>query len=357
MGTDFSWSGALAELIAGHDLDTQTCRAAMDRIMSGEATPAQIAAFVVALRAKGETAEEVTGLVEAMLAAAEPLAIDGPALDIVGTGGDASHSVNISTLAAIIAAAAGATVVKHGNRAATSRCGSADVLEALGVRIDGGPDLVSRTVGELGIGFAFAPVFHPALRHAGPTRRELGVPTVFNILGPLANPAQPQASVIGAANHRLAPVMAQVFVDQGRQVLVVRGSDGLDEITVAGDTEVWESVGGDVRLDRVSPASVGWVTRDAGLLAGGDAQANAAVARALLAGETAGPLATIREAVVLNAAAGLVAWDALSAGARFGQQELLLAERLCTAVPDAQEAIDSGRAAQLLDRWVEVSNR
>lgn len=357
MGAEFSWAATLAELVAGHDLDASTCRSAMDRIMSGEATPAQIAGFAVALRAKGETAAEVSGLVEAMLAAAEPLAIDAPALDIVGTGGDASHSVNISTLAAIIAAAAGATVVKHGNRAATSRCGSADVLEALGVRIDAGPDVVARTVGELGIGFAFAPVFHPAMRHAGPPRRELGIPTVFNILGPLSNPAQPQASVIGAANQRLAPVMAQVFVDQGRQVLVVRGSDGLDEITVAGDTEVWESVAGQVRFDRVSPTSVGWVTRDAGLLAGDDAEANAHVARALLAGDTAGALATIREAVVLNAAAGLVAWDALSGGARFGHQDLLLAERLRSAVPEAQAAIDSGRAAQLLARWVELSNR
>ena len=357
MGADFSWASALAELVAGNDLDAETCRSAMERIMAGGATSAQIAGFAVALRAKGETAEEVVGLVAAMLAAAEPLAIEGPALDIVGTGGDASHSVNISTLAAIIAAAAGATVVKHGNRAATSKCGSADVLEALGVRIDSGPDTVARTATELGIGFAFAPVFHPAMRNAGPTRKELGIPTVFNILGPLSNPAQPQASVIGAANQGLAPVMAQVFVDQGRQALIVRGSDGLDEITVSGDTEVWETVAGEVRVDRVSPSSVGWATRDAGLLAGGDAQANAEVVRSLLAGDTSGPLQTIREAVVLNAAAGLVAWDALSGGVRYGAQDLTLTERLRASVPEAQEAIDSGRASQLLARWVEMSNR
>lgn len=357
MSADFTWSRTLGDLVAGTDLDAETCRAAMSRIMSGEATSAQIAGFAVALRVKGETPAEVTGLVTAMLEAAETLDIGRPALDIVGTGGDASHSVNISTFAAIIAAAAGATVVKHGNRAATSRCGSADVLEALGVRIDVGAELVRRTVDEVGIGFAFAPVFHPALRHAGPTRRELGVPTVFNILGPLSNPAQPQASVIGAANARLAPVMAQVFVEQGRQVLVVHGSDGLDEITVAGDTEVWESVSGGVRLDRVSPSSVGWAVRDAAQLAGGDAEANAAVARSLLAGDTAGPLQTIREAVVLNAAAGLVAWDALGAERRYGPQDLPLGDRLRSAVPDAQEAIDSGRAEQLLARWVEVSHR
>lgn len=356
MSTDFSWSQTLGDLVAGTDLDEATCRAAMSQIMAGEATAAQIGGFAVALRAKGETAAEVSGLVAAMLEAAEPLVIDRPALDIVGTGGDASHSVNISTLAAIIAAAAGATVVKHGNRAATSRCGSADVLEALGVRIDSGADVVARTVAEVGIGFAFAPVFHPALRHAGPPRRELGIPTVFNILGPLSNPAQPHASLIGAANERLAPVMAQVFVDQGRQVLVVHGSDGLDEITVAGETDVWESVDGVVRRDRVSPAAVGWATRDASELAGGDAQANAAVTRALLAGDTTGPLRTIREAVVLNAGAALVAWDALDGGASYGSQDLPVGERLRAAVPAAQEAIDSGRAQELLARWVEVSN-
>ena len=356
MTSDFTWSSTLADLVAGTDLDEETCRAAMSRIMAGEATPAQIGGFAVALRAKGETATEVAGLVAAMLDAAEPLPIDRPALDIVGTGGDASHSVNISTLAAIVAGAAGATVVKHGNRAATSRCGSADVLEALGVRIDGSADDVVRTVEEVGIGFAFAPTFHPALRHAGPPRRELGIPTVFNILGPLANPAQPHASLIGAASERLAPVMAQVFVDQGRQVLVVHGSDGLDEITVAGDTEVWESVSGAVRRDRVSPSAVGWALRDAAELAGGDAQANAAVARALLAGDTSGPMRTIREAVVLNAAAALVAWDALDGGTQYGDQQLPLALRLRAAVPAAQDAIDSGRAEQLLARWVDVSN-
>lgn len=357
MSGAFSWSQTLAALVAGTDLDTETCRAAMGRVMAGEATPAQIAGFVVGLRAKGETAAEVDGLVAAMLDAAEPLEVDGAALDIVGTGGDASHSVNISTIAAIIAAAAGARVVKHGNRAATSRCGSADVLEALGVRIEVDADVVRRTVAELGIGFAFAPLFHPALRHAGPARRELGIPTVFNILGPLSNPAQPQASVIGAANERLAPVMAQVFVDQGRRALVVHGSDGLDEITVAGETEVWEAVAGAVRHDRVSPTSVGWACRDASQLAGGDAQANAAVARAILSGDTSGALATIREAVLLNAAAGLVAWDSLDGGSAYGSQDLPVSDRLRAAVPAAEQAVDSGRAAQLLEDWVEVSNR
>lgn len=386
--TGFSWPDTLAALVAGEVLDEQTCRMAMTEIMAGEATSAQIAAFAVALRAKGETAGEVVGLVSAMLDAATPLTIDGPAVDIVGTGGDGSHSVNISTFAAIVAAASGARVIKHGNRAATSRCGSADVLEALGVRIELDAEGVRSTVSELGIGFAFAPMFHPALRHAGPTRKELGIPTVFNILGPLANPAQPAASVIGAANERLAPVMAQVFVNQGRYAAVVRGTDGLDEITVGGDTEVWEGVGGQVCTETISPASVGWELGDAGQLRGGDAAANAAVARGLFAGQRDGALAVIRQAVVLNAAAGLVAVDAVAGadglesasdgipsgggtrvgsdrgvrsaaatGPRFGSISQPFAQRLAAAVPVAEDAIDSGRAAQLLADWVELSQR
>lgn len=375
--SEFSWPDTLAALVAGEDLDEATCRLAMAEVMAGNATSAQIAAFAVALRAKGETAVEVAGLVSAMLDAAVPLRIGGSAVDIVGTGGDGSHSVNISTFSAVVAAAAGARVIKHGNRAATSRCGSADVLEALGVRIEIDADGVRETVEQLGIGFAFAPMFHPALRHAGPTRRELGIPTVFNILGPLANPAQPEASLIGAANSRLAPVMAQVFANQGRYAAVVRGCDGLDEITVSGDTELWEAAGGEVAEGRISPTALGWELQDSGQLLGGDANANADVARAVFAGKRDGALAVIRDAVVLNAAAALVAFDAAgvvlvasddasevesgpaaSQGTgRFGTLNDDFVRRWAAAVPVAQEAIDSGRAAALLADWADLSQR
>jgi anthranilate phosphoribosyltransferase len=355
MTTTFAWGGILGALLDGGSLDADTCREAMARIVAGDATPAQIAAFAVALRAKGETAAEVEGLVAAMLEVSLPLAYDGVALDIVGTGGDASHSVNISTLSAIVAAGAGVPVIKHGNRAATSSCGSADVLAELGVKIDLGPEGVVECVDRAGIGFCFAPVFHPALRHAGPARREIGVPTVFNILGPLANPAQPAASLIGAANLRLAPVMARVFADAGRRALVVRGRDGLDEITVEGGTDVWDATTDDVRIDEVAPEMVGVESAPVADLVGGDAATNAAIARRLLAGEAAGPLAAVRSAVVLNAAAGLVAWDAAAGESRFGSPQESAADRLARAVPAAEQAIDSGRARDVLASWVEVS--
>lgn len=355
MSTDFDWADTLAALLDGGSLSAQQCRAAMAHIVAGEATSAQIAGFVVALRAKGETAPEVIGLVEAMLEVAVPLPYGGPALDIVGTGGDKSHSVNISTLAAIVAAGAGAVVIKHGNRAASSRCGSADVLEQLGVRIDLGPEGVLACVGRTGIGFCFAPVFHPAMRHAGPPRRELGIPTVFNILGPLANPAQPIASLIGAADERMAPLMAQVFAERDFRAMVVRGRDGLDEVTVGAETDVWDVTDEGVRLDRVDPVSAGLGRYDAGELAGGDAAANARVVRQVLAGEVAGPLAAIRAAVVLNAALALVVWDAATGEGRFGPVLDSAIERLTLAVPVAQESIDAGRADRVLNGWIEVS--
>lgn len=357
MTEGFSWAGVLAELVAGRDLGADDCRAAMSRIVAGEATPAQIAGFAVALRAKGETAQEVSGLVDAMLEVAVPLPFDGPALDIVGTGGDLSHSVNISTIAALVAAGAGATVIKHGNRAATSRCGSADVLEHLGVRIELGPQEVLTCLAEVGIGFAFAPVFHPALRHAGPPRRELGIPTVFNILGPLANPARPRASLIGAADLRLAPIMAEVFAGQGRRAMVVRGRDGLDEVTVGGATDVWDATRAEVTTASIQPADVGFERRDEEDLRGGDVAVNAATLRSVLEGAVTGPLGTVREAVVLNAALALVVWDAETGETRYGSVTAPVAARLAEAVPAAEEAIDSGRARDVLDRWAEVSQR
>lgn len=355
----FSWPAVLGALLDRGELAADTCRAAMAQIVAGEATPAQIAGFAVALRAKGETAAEVAGLVAAMLDVAVPLPYAGPALDIVGTGGDQLHSVNISTIAAIVAAGAGATVIKHGNRAASSQCGSADVLAELGVRIDLDPDGVSRCIDQAGIGFCFAPTFHPALRHAGPPRRELGIPTVFNILGPLANPARPAASLVGAADVRLAPVMAQVFADGGRRAMVVRGSDGLDEVTVSGPTQVWDATcpgpAGHVRETEVSPARAGVPESPVADLVGGDAATNAAIARAVLAGDTGGNLGAVRAAVLLNAGLALVVWDAAIEAGDYGPVTDSAVDRLQRALPVAAESIDSGRAAGVLARWVSVA--
>ncbi|MBV9728947.1 MAG: anthranilate phosphoribosyltransferase, partial [Pseudonocardiales bacterium] len=234
-----SWPALLGQLIAGTDLDAQDTTWAMDQVMSGVATQAQIAAFMVALRAKGETPAEIAGLADGMLSHAYRVQVPQRAVDVVGTGGDQAHTVNISTMAALVTAAAGAPVIKHGNRAASSQCGAADVLEALGVALDLGPEQVARCVAEAGIGFCFSPLFHPAMRHAAAVRREIGIPTAFNFLGPLINPAQPDAALVGCADLRMAPVMAQVLADRGVSALVVRGDDGLDEITTTTTTSVW----------------------------------------------------------------------------------------------------------------------
>lgn len=348
-----SWPEVLSALLAKQDLTSDETSWAMAQIMAGEATSAQIAAFVIALRAKGETATEVTGLVDAMLAAAQPLTVDGPTLDVVGTGGDMAQTVNISTMSALVAAAAGAKVVKHGNRAASSQCGSADVLSELGVAIELSGPGVERCVDEVGIGFAFAPVFHPAMRFAGPTRREIGVPTVFNILGPLANPARPTAAMIGCANLRVAPVMADVLAGRGTNALVVRGSDGLDEVTIFADTEVWDATrGGAVHLDSIRLAATGVSEGQASELKGGTAELNAKIARDMFGGATEGPLRAVRDAVVLNTAAALVAWDAAN-GIHSDED---ITARVIAAMPRAAEAIDSGAVLRLLDRWAAVSS-
>ena len=241
-----SWPEVLSALVAHQDLSTDQATWAMGEILAGEATPSQIAGFAVALRSKGETIDELEGLVDAMYAHATPLHVPGRVLDIVGTGGDRSMSVNISTMAAIVAAGAGVPVVKHGNRSASSKAGSADVLEALGVRLDLPPEEVARVGREVGITFCFAPAFHPALRHAAVPRRELGIGTTFNFLGPLAHPAKPQAQAIGCADARMAPLMAGVFARRGVDAWVFRGDDGLDELTT---TTTSRRVGGLRRRD------------------------------------------------------------------------------------------------------------
>lgn len=342
--TEHSWPEVLSALIAGRDLSGEQTGWAMGEILSGEATSAQIAGFAVALRAKGETVDEVQGLVDAMYAHATPLKVSGRVLDVVGTGGDRSMSVNISSMAAIVAAGAGVPVVKHGNRSASSKAGSADVLEALGVRLDLSAADVARVGEQAGITFCFAAAFHPALRHAAVPRRELGVGTTFNFLGPLAHPAKPEAQAIGCADPSMAPVMAGVFARRGVDAWVFRGDDGLDELTTTTASRVWAVHAGEVTEHVIEPLDVGIPRGTAEGLRGQDAAYNAEVVRRVVAGER-GP---VRDAVVLNAGAAL-AIHAAEPGS--------VVDRLAAGIARAEESIDSGRAQATLQRWVEVTAR
>ncbi len=344
MTTTFSWPELLTALIARHDIGGDATAWAMDEIMAGAATPAQLSAFAVLLRAKGETPDELGGLVQGMLAHAVPVKVGGPAVDVVGTGGDRAQTVNISTMAALVTAGSGRVVVKHGNRAASSACGTADVLEELGVAIDLPAPAVAACVAEVGVGFCFAPVFHAGMRFAGASRRELGVPTFFNFLGPLSNPARPSAAAIGVFDATLAPVMAQVLAVRGDSALVFRGDDGLDELTTTTTSTVWLVSAGQVVVDSFDPASIGLAPASAADLRGGDAAHNAAVVRALLAGETG----AVRDTVLLNAAAAIAAYDGRCSSAR---------DAIEYGLPLAAAAVDSGAAAGLLDRWIETSQQ
>ncbi|MGW6914011.1 anthranilate phosphoribosyltransferase [Kitasatospora sp. NPDC054939] len=339
-----TWPDVLSALLRGDDLDRADTAWAMDRIMSGEASPVQVAGFMVALRAKGETVDEISGLVDAMYAHAEPLHIPGPAVDIVGTGGDRAKTVNISTMSAIVAAAAGAKVVKHGNRAASSASGSSDVLEKLGIALDLDARRVAEVAEEVGLTFCFAAKFHPAMRHAAPARRDLGVPTAFNILGPLTNPARVTAHAIGCFDTRLAGLIAGVLARRGSTALVFRGDDGLDELTISTTSRVWVVRGGEVTETAFDPRDIGIELVGIEALRGADAAYNAEVARRLLAGEQ-GP---VRDAVLLNTAAALVALDLTDAP---------LAEQLAAGAQRAAAAIDSGAAQDLLKRWADATAR
>jgi len=343
-----TWPGVLSRLMRREDLSTDATAWAMDVIMSGEATSVQIAGFAVALRAKGETVDEVEGLVAAMYRHAEPIEVPGRTVDVVGTGGDLAKTVNISTMSAIVAAGAGARVVKHGNRAQSSSSGAADVLEELGVRLDLPIPKVAEVAERAGITFCFAPVFHSALRHAGIARKELGVPTCFNILGPLTNPAKPRAQAVGTADRRVAPIMAGVLARRGNSALVFSGDDGLDELTVTTTSTIWTVHGGEVAEERFDPRDIGIEYAPIEALRGADAAFNAGVARKLLAGER-GP---VRDAVVMSAGAALAALDGLDVP----QGELPpLTERMRDATARAAEALDSGAAQAALDRWIEAT--
>jgi anthranilate phosphoribosyltransferase len=336
------WPVILGTLMEGDDLDADTARVTMAEILEGAASPAQIAAFIVALRMKGETVTELTGMVDAMLAASTRVEIDtsGPVIDVVGTGGDRAHTINVSTLSALVVAGAGGRVCKHGNRAASSACGAADLLEALGVAIELGPNGVAACVAEAGIGFCFAPRYHPAMRHAGPSRRDLGIPTAFNILGPLSNPGRVKRYLIGVADLRMAERMAGVLGAKGAErALIVHGGDGLDELTTTWPSTVVELRDGSVSTWDVDPEELGLRRVDREDLVGGDATVNADLARRVLAGEH-GPH---RDIISLNAGAGL-----LVAG---------LVDDLPAGIETAREAIDSGAAVAALAALVEVSQR
>ncbi|MFD4534457.1 anthranilate phosphoribosyltransferase [Kitasatospora sp. NPDC058397] len=339
-----TWPDVLAALLKGEDLDRSATAWAMDRIMSGEASPVQVAGFMVALRAKGETVDEITGLVDAMYAHAEPLDIPGPAVDIVGTGGDRAKTVNISTMSAIVAAAAGAKVVKHGNRASSSASGSSDVLEKLGVRLDLSARRVAEIAEEVGLTFCFAAKFHPSMRHAATARRDLGVPTAFNILGPLTNPAKVTSHAIGCFDTRLAALIAGVLARRGSTGLVFRGDDGLDELTITTTSQVWIVRDGTVTETTFDPRDVGVELVGIEALRGADPSYNAEVARRLLAGERG----AVRDAVLMNTAAALVALDL---------GEAPLTEQLAAGMARAEQAIDSGAAQELLRRWSEATSR
>lgn len=338
-----NWPELLSSLVRGEDQPAEATAWAMEQILNGDATPVQMAGFVVGLRSKGETVQELTGLADMMIEFATPIEIGGPAVDVVGSGGDRSNTVNISTMAAIVAAAAGARVVKHGNRAASSACGAADVLEALGVVLDLAPEVQPQVVDRVGIGFLFAPQYHPALRHAAVTRRELGIPTIFNFLGPLANPAQPISQAVGVADPRMAELMAGVFASRGNYGLVVHGGDGLDELTTTTSSTVWVYAEGSVLRRELDPLKLGVPRATLSDLVGGDAVANAQVVRDVVAGQP-GP---IRDVVVLNAAAALVAYGK-PAPAR-------LENDFADELERAREAIDSGAADSKLREWIAVT--
>lgn len=335
-----TWPELLETLIAGESLSQQTAAWAMGRLMSGELADAQIAGFLTALRAKGETGPELLGLSEAMMAKAEPISVQGSAVDIVGTGGDRLGTVNISTMSSLVAVGAGARVVKHGNRGASTTAGAADVIEALGVNLTLGADRLAAAAEQVGITFLFAQHFHPAMRHVMAARKQLGVRTAFNFLGPLSNPTRPEAQALGCASEELAPPLAEALAARGTRGMVFRGRDGRDKITTSAATDLWEVRDGAVTHYEIAPEDFG-VSRCAVTdLQGGTPQHNAAVVQRLLDGEP-GP---IRDAVLINAAAGLTALDAEAAGDAVS--------RIRANMDRAAESIDSGAAADVLKRWV-----
>lgn len=347
-----TWPQLLTQVLAGHDLSAGQMGWAMSQVMSGATPDAVLAGLLVALRAKGETVTELRALADVMLDHARRFEVEGPALDIVGTGGDRSHTVNISTMASLVAAGAGVPVVKHGNRAASSSSGSADVLQALGVRLDLSPEQAVRLLDEAGITFCFAQSFHPSFRFAAGVRRDLGIPTAFNVLGPLTNPGQPRYAAIGVADPRMAPLIAGVFAERGRHAVVFRGEDGVDEVTPSGPSRLWWVSPGEVQEYLLDPTQVGLPHHPLQALRGADADFNAGVARAVVEGAQ-GP---VRDAVLLNAAVALAVVAAGEGEGPPGDQDQVV-DLVRAGLQTAREAIDSGAARRSLQRWVAASDR
>ncbi|TDT32751.1 anthranilate phosphoribosyltransferase [Naumannella halotolerans] len=339
-----NWPDLLTQLVRGTDLSPSDVEWAMSEILDGAATPVQVAGFAVALRAKGETVAELRGLADTMLSRATPVPPVGEAVDVVGSGGDRANTVNISTMAAVVAAAAGARVAKHGNRAASSACGTADVLEALGVNLDPGPQAHAGLLEQVGITFFFAAGYHPAFRHAAQARRELGVATSFNLLGPLTNPARPSAQAVGIADRRFAPLVAGVIAERGHRGLVFHGGDGLDELTTTTSSTVWVIADGQVTETTLDPLDLGLPRASPDDLVGGEPALNAEIARRTLAGEP-GP---VRDIVALNAAAALLAF----AGP---DPRSPLAEQFRPHLARAVEVMESSAASRRLVDWARLS--
>lgn len=344
-----SWPDLLNAILSGENLSVSEAEWAMSQIMSGQATDAEIAGFLIALRCKGETVDEIVGFRDAILSAALPVPVTAQVLDIVGTGGDRFGTVNISTMASIVAAATGIPVVKHGNRAASSKSGSSDVLAALGVDLSLDPGRVAEVLDAAGITFVYAAAFHPGFAHAAPARRQLGVPTVFNILGPLCNPARSEANAVGVAQLDRVPLITGVFRTRGATALVFRGDDGLDELTTTGHSRIWEISRGDIHEHDLDPRDLGIKRASIDDLIGGSPAENAAVVHRILDGET-GP---VRDIVLLNAAAGIVSYR-LSQNPSEAQRPII--ERLSDALTAAEIAIDSGLAKKTLAAWVSASS-
>jgi len=352
MTTELRWKNIFNQLIQKQDLDIEQARWAMSQIISNEATPAQVGGFLLALRTKGESVIELSGFVDVLLEHAVKPPLTSDAIDIVGTGGDQLGTVNISTMAAILVAASGYPVLKHGSRSASGKTGSSEMLEALGVNLDLNPDQIASVFRQTGISFFFAPLFHPALKNVGAIRRELGVPTTFNFLGPLANPVQPVATALGVANAQIAPLLAAEMASRGRNALVFRGSDGIDELTTTGPSTIWTVSGEKVTQSTFNPEQLGIKLAQVKDLIGGDSQANAATARIVLGSNSdlTGEQSSIRDIVALNAAAGIAAYELSKGNSDFDLiSELTQAFELCLA------AIKDGSAIAKLNEWVSAT--
>ena len=354
MKSQVSWPSILAKLIAKQDLDRSEASWAMTQIMTGDSSEAEIAAFMLALRSKGETVSELAGLVDVMLKNAVLLDTGNDALDIVGTGGDLVGTVNVSSMASILASAADVPVLKHGSRSASGKTGSSEMLEVLGIKLDLSPQRVAEVFRETGITFFFAPVFHPAMRHVAPIRKQLGVPTTFNFLGPLANPAQPIATSLGVANPEIAPLMAQELAERGRFGLVFRGDDGLDELTTTTTSSIWMVTPEGVQEFQLNPGDFGINKANQDALLGGDAKQNAQIARDLFAGNTKNQLGAVRDIVILNAAGGVVAYRVAKNPQLSGSS---LKSLFDSALEQVTSALDSGAGASKLEQWVSATQK